>query len=138
MQNPDGQPKFVEIQQAWEIIGDPDKRELYDSSGGSDNYYRQQQQYQDHQQQQQYQHHWGGGGGWGGWSEQHYENILPSSTQSLSSTNIRQLVFSSDKAWLIQLYSHDGLSSKSFSSVWEGLWKSLGGEGGDIKIVQVG
>ncbi|KAG2452964.1 hypothetical protein HYH02_002301 [Chlamydomonas schloesseri] len=130
--NPKGQGKFIEIQHAYEILSDADKKRDYDEGGGSGGghyrhhqHHQQYQQYQRYQEQQQRQYEY--------YQQQqqqrerHFHNLLPSNTSFVTSSNVRNLVFHSSRPWILMLYSETVPACKEFSVIWEALWRSLGG-----------
>ncbi|GLI62642.1 hypothetical protein VaNZ11_005308 [Volvox africanus] len=132
--NPKGQAKFIEVQQAYEILSDVDKKRQYDLGGGDESYNRHQQEQESsssrHQYQYQYQYYQ---------QQQHFyqqqqqqeqeqhERALPSNTSFLTISNFRSLVIYGGRPWLIMVYSESSSACCDFAPAWESLWRTLGG-----------
>eukprot|EP00198_Chlamydomonas_reinhardtii_P013086 XP_001702423.1 DnaJ-like protein [Chlamydomonas reinhardtii] len=113
--NPKGQGKFIEIQHAYEILSDGDKKRDYDEGGGSgggghyhhQQHHQQYQQYQRYQEQQQRQYEY--------YQQQqqqrerHFHSLLPSNTSFITSSNARNLIFHSSRPWILMDFAADKL-----------------------------
>ncbi|KAK9816879.1 hypothetical protein WJX72_006532 [[Myrmecia] bisecta] len=95
--------KFLDIQAAYEVLEDPDKKRSYDLTGtttGRSTGYQ-------HGYQHTYQHHYR--------APEH----IPSQTASLNGYNFRAHVLFSSEPWIVQIF-HAGLAScRNFAPEWE-------------------
>ena len=120
-QDPAAADRFIEVQKAWEAVGEEAKREAYDDS----------------KRQRQHQHRAdrGGargarGGGFGGFESREFARTeaIPSETVTLTKASFARTVLGPRSgAWLVQVYADASAECQRLAPLWENAARSLEG-----------